>query len=78
MDERIEFYIARDEDGTLNMFVEKPVKTFSEDEDRPNGAWGNDLMGESYCQLNSEWFPEIKWEDERPTKFVQYLRKEKA
>lgn len=56
-------YVARDKNGALYLFTGKPYKD--------NGIWNvnyKDLYGDNpYYQLDSNLFPEIKWEDTEPT-----------
>jgi hypothetical protein len=52
MEEKITAYIARDENGALYFYSEKPFKS------NEYGAWEGKLIQ----------FPQVKWEDEKPTK----------
>lgn len=51
-------WVARDADGSLYMFMEKPEK-FSM-------MWGTGKH--NYFRIRERLFPEIKWEDPEPTK----------
>ena len=52
-------YIARDSDGELSVYDVKPVKL--------DTRWSDDL-GDWIEPLNNDYFPEVKWSDEEPTK----------
>ena len=53
-------WIARDKDGELYLFSEKPSKR--------EEFW---LMNRgTVIQLPSELFPEVKWEDEEPRELI--------
>ena len=56
----INAYIARDEDGTLVHFSEKPHR--SKDESIFLGQW--ETADGTYGELPEKMFPEITWEDE--------------
>lgn len=62
-------YVARDKDGDLLLFTERPVKA----------ADGEYWLPTKHCfdwiRLDSELFPEVKWEDEEPTE-VELVKKE--
>ena len=62
-------YVARDKDGDLYLYKKQPVK-YSESwqlcSDNPH----------DFYKLDSSLFPEVKWEDEEPTK-VELVKKEK-
>ena len=55
----IDAWAARDENGMLFLFVEKPRKFINQ--------WHSDYSV-SIGILSSEFFPEIKWSDDEPTK----------
>lgn len=59
-------WIARDKDGELYLFSEKPSKR--------EEFW---LMSRgTVIQLPSELFPEVKWEDEEPRElFLKPIKK---
>ena len=52
-------YVARDSDGELAVYDVKPVKF--------DTRWSDDL-GDWIEPLNNDYFPEVKWSDEEPTK----------
>lgn len=59
MEIQMKTYIARDNSGQLCMyFGAKPFKGF--------GCWYAESM-EGLVYLNSDLFPEVKWENEEPT-----------
>ena len=48
-------WLARDQDGRLYLYKDKPYK---------EGQWyANDLSSTSYIHLVDELFPEVKWTD---------------
>lgn len=51
-------YVARDEDGELNLFKGKPKKGLS---------WWVPVVGYRIMELDRDLFPEVWWEDEEPT-----------
>lgn len=51
-------WIARDENGALYLFTERPTKG--------NFYWDSDT--DFFVRLNGKLFPEIKWTDPEPTK----------
>lgn len=56
-------YIARDEDGSLNLYRGKPARNDSE-------WYPVDVDGkfsECFFELNESLFPEVKWTDKEPT-----------
>ena len=58
-------WIARDKDGTLCAYNQKP------DRYAFDGIWltenGNDR---NYEVLNDDWLPEVRWEDQEPRELV--------
>ena len=54
-----EMWLARDKDGDLAMYELKPFK------DERAGQW---TVGGQYVFLPDNWFPEVKWSDDEPTK----------
>ena len=54
-------YVARDSDGELAVYDVKPVKF--------DTRWSDDL-GDWIEPLNNDYFPEVKWSDEEPTKIA--------
>lgn len=55
----VTMYIARDKDGLLHLFEEKPIKTIY--------GWYSPTL---VTTLPSYIFPEVKWEDEEPTELI--------
>ena len=63
MEEKITAWIARDENMDLYIFFERPNKRFEcLDLENAEGMWGTNR------ELNKDLFPQVKWEDEEPTK----------
>ena len=54
-----EMWLARDEDGTLYLFTQKPSKM--------NDRWVG-ILGTRRGDLPRTMFPEVQWSDEKPTK----------
>ena len=52
-------WLARDKDGGLAISENKPFK------DERAGQW---TVGGQYVFLPDNWFPEVKWSDNEPTK----------
>ena len=59
-------YLARDEDGALHAFDDLPVKT------EESGLWDVCLNLDSE-HIQNDNFPEVKWEDEEPTRIADLL-----
>lgn len=57
----MEMWIARDDDGTLYLFKNKPVKGISVWRDETNNDYND------YFEIDRNSFPEIQWEDSEPT-----------
>ena len=55
-------WLARDQDGRLYLYKDKPYK------EGQIQWYANELSSTCYIHLEDEWFPEVKWEDEEPTK----------
>ena len=55
----IEAWVARDEDGMLYLYLATPRKY--------QRKWLPNIRAD-YFEINRELFPEVKWEDEEPTK----------
>lgn len=66
-----EVWIARDENGSLNMYTEEPYRQIR------YGKKGYFVPTEesNFILLPHNWFPEIRWED-RPKKFRLTLNEE--
>ena len=57
-----EMWVARDKDGELVMYENKPFKDKRAEQWIPVGWFG-------WCEfLPKNWFPEVKWSDDEPTK----------
>ena len=54
-----EFWLARDKDGDLYIYEKEPFK---------NELAGQWTLGGRFEYLPAHLFPEIRWEDKRPTK----------
>lgn len=67
MKKTIELYVARDEDGHLWGYDQKPHKE--------GCSWYPRREGEDYL-LNINWFPEVKWTDEKPKKVTITLEED--
>ena len=63
MEEKITGWVARDKQGDLYLYNEEPYK------DNKYSEWliGFDNEGK-YIEIDSKLFPQVKWEDEEPTK----------
>jgi len=59
-DNKINLYLARDENGTLTLYFDKPMKF-------KDGHW-RVFVQTSHIELDKTWFPNVKWEDRKPTK----------
>lgn len=53
-------WIARDKDGSLWLFEEKPYKD--------KCVWHNDST--DHRRINEKLFPEVKWKDEEPRELI--------
>lgn len=61
---KIHFYVARDENGTLWLYIGKPVRKISEFISCPYGRMIIDETHFSKFGLNVSDFDNLKWEDE--------------
>lgn len=61
------WYIARDINGDLYLYLGKPIKNINEE------CWYAQL-GKAICFENDE-FPNVKWEDEEPTEVELIIKK---
>ena len=61
-------WIARDYNGTLWIFDEKPFKT--------TNMW-ECFSGNCQVLNDDDWFPEVSWEDEEPRELILKPIKEK-
>lgn len=67
-------YVARNKNGKLNLFNLKPVKC--EDMWMDDNFYdGGDYWILSIWELSENMFPEIKWEDQEPTKVTIQIAK---
>lgn len=55
-------YVARDKDGILGIYINKPVKAID--------SWSPLTANEDYSVIKTDLFPEVKWEDEEPRELV--------
>ena len=63
----MEAWLARDEDGSLYLFFrEKPQK-------KMESLWNNQI--DSWIEIDSHLFPEVKWSEEEPTKVKIVIEK---
>ena len=57
----LEGWVARDEDGELYLYTEKPRKD--------GDLWNVDIINSScLMELRSALFPEVQWSDDEPTR----------
>ena len=62
-------WLARDKDGELAMYENKPFKDKRAEQWIPVGWFG-------WCEfLPKNWFPEVQWSDEKPTKVKLVIEK---
>ena len=62
----IYMWLSRDKDGGLAISENKPFK------DERAGQW---TVGGQYVFLPDNWFPEVKWSDDEPTKVKLVIEK---
>lgn len=55
-------WIARDKNGILVFYYNKPVKGINE--------WFPMFEDEEYVEVDSNIFPEVKWEDSEPRELI--------
>lgn len=56
-------WVARDKNGRLFVYGTKPHKIQKE--------WRlEELFNDDYCEIDIDWFPEVKWEDEEPRELI--------
>ena len=64
----IQAWVARDEDGTLFLYKDKPF--------RGSEQWHeNPVLITGLIELRRELFPEIQWSDEEPTRVKITIKK---
>lgn len=64
-----EMWVSRDKDGILAMYEKEPFKDKRAEQWTPAGWLG-------WCEfLPKNWFPEVKWSDEKPTKVKFVIEK---
>lgn len=61
----MKLYVARDKDKSLYLYEYEPKKYKT--------IW-NEFLG-FVKELDSNWFPEVKWEDKEPTKVELAIKK---
>ena len=61
-------WVARDENGELWLYEEKPYRTTF-------NHW-NSSDGDCQLLINNDWFPEVQWSDEEPRELVLKPKKE--
>jgi hypothetical protein len=59
MEEKIIGWVARDKSGLLIVGTQKPIK------ENKFGIWAGFA---EHMEINPQLFPQVKWEDEEPTK----------
>lgn len=57
-------WIARDEDGSLNIYEHKPQKS------EGDGEWSVFEIHAKYWTLDEDLFPEVQWSDPEPRELV--------
>lgn len=55
-------YVARDKDGALFLFMNMPKRSSIWE------CWQSENRTTDYFRLSPKLFPDVKWEDEEPTK----------
>lgn len=60
MEEKITAWLARDYDCYLGLYTSKPIKN--------EWGWQIDSPDADFMILRNTLFPQVKWEDEEPTK----------
>lgn len=61
----IKAWVARDEDGMLCLYLTKPINI--------EGRWIP--TSHRFTVMNQELFPEVRWEDEKPTEVIITINK---
>ena len=61
-----EMWLARDKNDTLALYERKPLK------DEYTNQW---ILGGRWMPAPDNWFPEVQWTDEEPTKVKLIIEK---
>ena len=64
----LEAWLARDKGGELYLYKDKPFRGSEQWHENPASNTG-------LIELRKEWFPEIQWSDEEPTKVSITIKK---
>ena len=64
----IQAWLARDEDGMLYLYIDKPLRGSEQWHENPVSITG-------LIELRKESFPEVKWSDDEPTKVSITIKK---
>ena len=57
-------WIARDKDGSLWLYEKEPLGKSSQ-------SWIAAIIGKNErLDIDEDWFPEVKWEDEEPRELI--------
>ena len=57
-------WIARDKDGSLWLYEQEPLGKDSQ-------SWIAAIIGKNErLDIDEDWFPEVKWEDEEPRELI--------
>ena len=65
--EEMEAWVARDKDGDIAMYENKPFKDERAEQWTCGGRW---------ALLRDNWLPEVQWSDEEPTKVKLVINNE--
>ena len=65
----IEAWAARDEDGMLYLYKDKPLRGSEQWHENPVSITG-------LIELRKEWFPEVQWSDEERTRVSITIEKQ--
>lgn len=70
----MKLYVARNENGVLQLFRSKPTKfIFSYPWNRRHGWFVGDE--DISMEIDANLFPEVKWKDEKPTEVELVIKK---
>ena len=64
----LEGWVARDEDGDLYLYKDKPLRRSEQWHEDPVSITG-------LIELRKEWFPEVQWSDKEPTRVSITIKK---